>query len=271
MAEKNGAGHHLAGPAGMLHFWSLAVEEQFYVLWPLVVWLFPERRRLIRIVTSLVLLCCAIRLVAPLLAIPAQGVMYFTPTRADAILIGVLIALIRDKGFFARLVPYAKWITLCGGLVMGTLAVYGGQAWAGTYWGVEIWIPVVNLTAAAIVVAVMEEGSLLNKVCSQKWVCWLGSLSYSMYVFHLTYIHFFTDRLVPELSEHMRHSFAVLTAALLAFCLTLALSLLSYRFIEGPVMNLKERLKYSAGVPRRSLTPKRIYSQRRRAAAIGAQ
>jgi len=235
---------HLGGPASMLHFWSLAVEEQFYILWPLVVWLFPSRRTLARVVTVLILVSWAARLGAPLFSMPLHDLLYFTPSRADAILFGVLIALVRDQAIFHRLTSYAKWVTLCGVLIVGSLAIGKGVAWSRTYWGVEIWIPLVNVTSAALVVAVIEEGSFLNRLCSFKWACWLGSLSYSLYVFHLTYQNFFNDYVFPHLCAYMRQSFAALTSGALAFCLTLLLSVLSYRLIEGPIINLKRHLRY---------------------------
>jgi peptidoglycan/LPS O-acetylase OafA/YrhL len=52
----------------------------------------------------------------------------------------------------------------------------------------------------------------------------------------------------------MRTPFAVLTSATLAFVLTLLLSMLSYRFIEGPILNLKRRINYGPAKPR-SVSP----------------
>jgi peptidoglycan/LPS O-acetylase OafA/YrhL len=232
----------------MVHFWSLAVEEQFYLLWPLVVWLLPDRRKLIGAVSALILLCCVVRLAAPLLYISAPGMTCFTMTRADAILLGVLLNLICESALYRRLIPYAKWATLCGIATIALLAFYKGASWALTYAGKEVWIPLANLTAVAIIVAVMEKGSVLNRLCSQRWVCWLGALSYSLYVFHLTFINFFLYSLTPHLNAYMRHSFAVLVSTSLAFCTTLILSLLSYFLIEGPIMKLKGRLRYGAEV-----------------------
>ena len=129
------------------------------------------------------------------------------------------------------------------------LAYWKGVPWSVTYSGYEVLIPLANFTAAGVIIAVMEEGSLLNKICSQKWVCWLGGLSYSLYVFHGTYAPYFKYSLVPQLAPHMRHSVAVLLAAALGLGLTLLLSILSYRLIEGPIIAMKGHIRY--GLERR--------------------
>jgi peptidoglycan/LPS O-acetylase OafA/YrhL len=237
------------GPVGLYHFWSLAVEEQFYLLWPLVIWCFPNRRKLIGIATLLIACSCSIRLVAPLFSWPPEPLVHFTPTRIDAILLGVVLALIRHDVIFERIKPFAKWIVLVGIATAMLLANWKGQAWVVTYGGVEVLIPLANVTAVAIVISVMEENSFLNRACSQRWVCWLGSLSYSLYVFHLTFHDFFMHSLVAQLCVYMRYSLAVLASGTLAFALTLMLSILSYRFIEGPIMSLKGRLRYGAIKP----------------------
>jgi len=133
---------------------------------------------------------------------------------------------------------------LAGGATAATLAILKGASWSMTFAGEEIWIPLVNFTSFAIIITVMEEGTLINRLCSQKWICWLGSLSYSLYVFHLTYAVFFLDTVTRVLEDHMRQSFAVLTAGLLAFCLTLLLSIICYLLIERPILNMKQTVRY---------------------------
>lgn len=241
------------GPVGMIHFWSLAVEEQFYLLWPLVVWLFPERRKLIGIAASLVGLSCALRLVAPLVATSPKSIAYFTPTRVDAILLGVLLVLVRDLPLYERVKPLAKWFVLGGVLTTMGLGLCKSVLWSKSWTGEEIWIPLVNFTSLAIIIAVMEENSLLNRICSQRWICLLGSISYSLYVFHLTYAPYFRDKLALQLELHMRQSFAILISGGLAFALTLLLSILCYILIEKPILKLKGHARYGAAEPARVL------------------
>jgi peptidoglycan/LPS O-acetylase OafA/YrhL len=174
-------------------------------------------------------------------------VQWFTPTRVDAILMGVVLALVRHDAIFEWIKPYAKWIVLSGVVAVFLVA---NDAWVKTYRGADIWIPLVNVVALALIVAVMEERSWLNRVCSYRWVCWLGSMTYSMYVFHLTFGPYFLHSLTPRLHAYMRWPFAVLTSAVLAFALTLVLSMLSYRFIEGPILKLKRHINYGPVKPR---------------------
>lgn len=238
--------HHVSDSFSTLHFWSLAVEEQFYLLWPLVVWLFPERRKLISIASGLIAGSCALRLAAPLIWSSPSDIMYSTPTQVDAILAGVLLGLLREGPVYKRIEPFAKWVVASGCTTLVLFSLWNGLAWARTYRGEEIWIPIVHMTAAGIFVMVMDEGSLFNRLCSQRWVCGLGALSYSMYVFHCTYAPYFMGTLRPELAAHMRQSFAILLSGGLAFAATLALGLLSYLLIEAPVLRFKHHLRYGA-------------------------
>lgn len=238
--------HRRGTSVSMIHFWSLAVEEQFYLLWPLIVWFFPERQKLIAIATSLIAFSFAARLAFPLIVSSPLSIMWFTPTRVDAILLGVLLALYRDREIYDRIKPYAKWVVMAGSLTIATLAIWKGMAWAKTWPAEEISIPLANITALAIIIAVMEENSVINRACSQRWICWIGNLSYSLYVIHLTFSPYFTDTLTPRLDQHMRHSFAVLASGAIALCLTFLLSIVSYLLIERPVVNMKQCMRYGS-------------------------
>ena len=143
----------------------------------------------------------------------------------------------------------AKWVTLAGIVGMEGIGIFKGEQWAmETYAGKETWITLANFTSLAIIMAVLEEGSLLNRLCSQKWICVVGGLSYSLYVFHLTFRPFFLEVVPGYLTHYMRISYATLVAAFLALCTTFALSLISYRFIELPLFNLKRHIPYGAEV-----------------------
>lgn len=243
-------------PVLMTHFWSLAVEEQFYLVWPLVVWRFREKRKLVGICVATILLCSLVRLAAPLLGIPVLDVSFHTLTRVDAVLLGVLLSLMNDSDLVRRVTPFAKWVSLVGCATMVTLGAMKGETWAmSTYPGKDTWITLANFTSLAIVMAVMEQGSLLNRLCSQKWICFIGALSYSLYVFHLLYWRFFVVDVSRYLGHHMRASFAYSGAIMLAFFTTVGLSLLSMRLIELPLMSLKKHIPYGAAKESNSKRP----------------
>jgi peptidoglycan/LPS O-acetylase OafA/YrhL len=227
-----------------IHFWSLAVEEQFYFIWPLVVWLFPARRKLLRITCILIASSFILRMASPWLHLSFEKVYLSTPTRVDAILLGVVLAIVRHDKIYERLVPMAKYVVLAGFSIAAVRAVLTGNAWSFNYLDVALMFPCVDITCVAMVVAVMEKDSWLCRVCSRNWICWMGKISYGLYVIHFTYVMWFQNTVIPGLTRHMPHTIAVFMSGSMAFILTLMLATLSYKFIEGPIANFKRQLKY---------------------------
>lgn len=234
------------GPVGMLHFWSLAVEEQFYMLWPLAVWLFPEKPKLLKISTGLFLGSLILRAAAPVLIGDAERYAYFTPTCVGPILLGVVLSLIYGDKIYRKSEWAAKWIVLCGLLTTMVLSGWKGQEWKFTFWGEEIRNPLTSIFAFALVVAIQQEGSILQRIFSVRWAGRLGKMSYSAYVIHLLFASYFFHVVSIRLSAHMRPALAVIASAAGAFCLTMILAMLSGIFVEGPALRFKRKLRYGA-------------------------
>lgn len=234
------------GPVAMLHLWTLAVEEQFYLLWPLVVWLFPEKKKLVRIGIGLFLTSFVMRAAAPLFMKHAESYTYFTPTCVGPVLLGVLLSLARGEEMYKTLEQIAKWVTLCGVGAAVALGAWKGYDWSYSTWGEEAVVPLTCITGVALILAIQQQHSLLERVFSSRWVCWIGRHSYSAFVVHYLFAPFFFHVVSVRLSMHMRPHFAVLMAALAAFCLTMLLAVFSGLCVEGPAMKLRRNLQYGA-------------------------
>ena len=239
--------HHYAINIG--HFWSLSLEEQFYLAWPWVVFSVRNRRRLIWICGTAILITPVLRVLAmawlPHRFSELELTYSATPFRIDALLLGGLIALLL-RGATRQLVhSIARSFFLLVGtmvLVLWLLSLrhhpYHYPAWRLT-WGFTL----VDLVAASLIVLCLAPASIPHRLFKLRPLRWLGRISYGAYVFH-DIPHTLYSWLVARAGYHSAFVALHETAltALLAFVATLILAWLSFRYFESPFLDLKERL-----------------------------
>jgi peptidoglycan/LPS O-acetylase OafA/YrhL len=225
------------------HLWSLAIEEQFYLTWPLVVWFAKDRATLLKIIAALCATCWTIRLLSPWIHLSSDDCYFNTLTRFDTILFGVALALVADHALYKRFQPFAKYAALAG-IALWIISFSTHAEHSENYYRVAVEYTLANFTVVMIVAAVLEERSGFAKACSARWACWLGSMSYVLYTFHYIYLgwlhHTFRHWLLGRLSPHLA-TIVTVGSALIG---TIALGMLSYRFIEQPAMSLRKYVKY---------------------------
>jgi peptidoglycan/LPS O-acetylase OafA/YrhL len=220
-------------PSPVEHFWSLAIEEQFYWLWPLVFVALSRRatdpgRRLRFVVWATV----ATGLSAPAIAAVWGGdaVYWATPARASEILVGAVVAFIGHPRRATEAVQRRLWRWVApAGLAMLALAVVlfpssGGPAFAG-------FLPLVGLLSAAVLFALERSaGSPTHRLLSLRPLVGLGRISYGVYLFHW-----------PVFVVIDRRRFDLDDAPLLAVRLlvSVGLALVSYYALERPIRTLE--------------------------------
>jgi len=212
----------------VLQFWSLSVEEQFYLLWPLglTVLFFLTARvgRLrwwvLRIVIGAAALASAVAAVHIAASNPDRA-YYGTDTRAYQLLAGALLALtpqlFRLRGTLRRAAPWAATIAL-GGLVLASTSAIGMSA-------ISRGIVAVVLTGLLIVAVENAHGGLVKKTLSLRPVAYLGAVSYGTYLWHWPII---------VIATHQRH-LSRFTLFVLTCTLATALAAVSYRVLEHPI------------------------------------
>ena len=209
------------GPSPLRHLWSLAIEEQFYVVWPLVAALCLRRSP--RLLGGV----CVVGSVASVAAMVAVGAgdrgYYGTDTRASALLVGGALAV----GLRHRPVAVPRWLAPAGTAAL----VLCGAAWwvAGesAMWLFDFGFPLYALlTALTIAAVVRATDSPLARVLATPPLVFVGKISYGLYLWHWPAIVLLTpDRVGLD------------GVALGAFRLgvTVVGTLVSYWLIERPV------------------------------------
>ncbi|MEH1792139.1 acyltransferase family protein [Nostoc sp.] len=166
--------------SGPGHFWSLAVEEHFYLFWPLLVYFLPSKR-LLWASLGIILLALVIRII---LLTHNIGVFYFTLCRFDALAMGSLLAYLEYKN---DLSIYRKYFVNIGifslVLLLITWRFTGGQ-------GLD-FIEMLKFTMIALFylclvgyLSIEKHQNLIPKIVSNPLLVFTGKISYGLYVFH---------------------------------------------------------------------------------------
>ncbi len=226
--------------------WSLAVEEQFYLCLPFVIFMVP-RKRLGQVLAGLILSVPLLRVgLYDLPPRPGFAGYLLMPARADALLLGTLAA------WLGRHEPTRGWLSANVRLLRAALAVLflGTVAlhqWRIDYislgmltWGYT-WIAV--FYCCLMLVAIHEKEGLVTWVTRNKALRYLGRISYGVYLLHQI-VHGLAHGLILNQAPILR-TWTDASVTGLAIAATLALAALSWHWFEQPLVELGHRLKYA--------------------------
>lgn len=230
------------------HFWSLAVEEQFYLVWPLLVFLLPPGG-LIAVCTVAIVATPLVRLALHAAGLPAPALYEFTIARWDALAAGAVMAILlrdaRGRRLLARHMKYAGIAALLS-LVLFVLIRRGfhGHDLAVQVLGQSL----IAVLAATLIYICVEPSSRIERALrnafAAHWLRFLGKYSYAIYVFHFPIHQFASTRLAnavngPDTNWRLLR-LAIYVSGIGA--LSILAAMLSWRVIEKPCLDLKNRL-----------------------------
>lgn len=210
----------------LLHYWSLGVEEQFYILFPLILMAVSRFGRRAAAIVVGVLFVVSLAASQTVLQVDPPAAFYLLPFRAFELLIGALLALPGVPAPRRRLVAGAATTIGCA-LIAAAMVLFSEQT---AFPGVMALIPCVG---AALAIWGGDPGvSLPGRLLSVRPLMFFGAISYSLYLVHWPIV-VFAGMTMPALDP------GLFTAAALAGAT--AFAWISYRFVEQPFLHSRSR------------------------------
>jgi len=235
--------HNNWNPWLLCHFWSLSIEEQFYVAWPLIVLVAP-RRRIEAITIGVIAFSLAYRFYWPITASPALARDLLPPASMDALAVGALLAVRRARGADVPQWIRLGWPAFAAAFLLVVWSDPGPaeSAWEWPRWFLVQVLPLVPLMA--IVAACTNGlGGTLGKLAELPPLLFVGRISYGIYLYHpilLAYAVKAQPWIPLNVSEQGPGRFLV------AGCATLIAASLSWMLFERPLNSLKRYFPYVA-------------------------
>jgi peptidoglycan/LPS O-acetylase OafA/YrhL len=211
-----------AGPvsgSALAHLWSLAQEEQFYLVWPVLLAFLARGRRLLLALCALTAALIAYRAVVASGGTLNASRTYAPDFRSDWLVAGAVLAVLRRRGF--------RWNEAAA--LGGFVAIFVGSIlnpWTQSWF---VWQAPIFMAGCALLVGAAHSRTQMAELLSVRPLVWLGRISYSLYLWHVPVYAVFG----------YRHP-------LLALPIALAAAGLSYRFVEEP---FRRRTRADSTVP----------------------
>ena len=227
------------------HLWSLAVEEQFYLVWPWLVWLMPPQT-LTRLAFVLVLFGPVLRWFSAYAFGFDHGQTYLSSTsHLDAFACGALVPWLNSHvrplraltgAAFAVTAGLGGFLIVSEGLALRTLGypegLYVGQA---HLWGYTA----INITTT-LLIACLVRGYFPR--LGHPALAYVGQISYGIYLFQRPIKGVYLATLEPQILNAMPTWIAYATGACLCLALATLLAAISYRFFERPLLTWRDRV-----------------------------
>jgi peptidoglycan/LPS O-acetylase OafA/YrhL len=224
------------------HFWSLAVEEQFYLVWPALV-LLLSRRRFAHSCFCAIALAVTLRVFFSWYGADWNTICRVTPMRLDTLALGALGAVtLRNERWSGR-GPALAWKALLAGAALFLACVLWGQSTSWSAAPIQTWGGFFLAVAfAGLTYLAASTHSGIARFFSTRWLRMFGKYSYTIYVIHVL------------IERHVSWGMATLAkrsgplpywAALIGSGIMVALSYgiaaLSWKYYENPILQLKKR------------------------------
>lgn len=232
IAEGSGYGAATADPSPLLHFWSLAIEEQFYLVFPLLLWgLWRVSRGRSAVpavvVVGLILLSAAL---PALFGMSVDRAYFGTDTRAAELLVGAALAFVllspgvrqwwQDR-------PRARLALTVAALAAATVQLYWWWTLPhGTPWLYRGGLTLYALMTALIIAAVVVGPGPMASVTSVRALRWLGTRSFAVYLIHWP-LYLAVRQTFPDLPRGWQAALVILSS--------LAIAEASFRLFEAPI------------------------------------
>ena len=231
---------YYGGLINLVNFWSLHIEEQFYLLWPLFVFLLRSPRRILTVAAVLSAACLGLRFYLYVHGFSQDYLYTSLITRVDSLLIGACLAVALRTRFHAQTLKLATPVFLVTFVLF--IADYSMQNMAKTS-NYSILFPLeftfLSLAATALIAMCQKPRSRMARIFRTPLLRFFGRYSYGLYIFH-SVLPMFYERHVTDLTGRLHnHAVGNLINSAVELAVALAVSMLSYHYFEMPFLKLK--------------------------------
>lgn len=210
----------LANNQPLLHLWSLGIEEQFYIFWPIIIWIATKQLRLL-IPSIMLFLVSSFIINIYTIEIDAPAAFYLLPSRFWQLGIGGLIAI--HTLFSPHPIPkqYGLLLSITGLAlyIVGLFVINKNAEFPG-------WYALIPTISAALLILSHTPNWISSQVLSNRLMVWIGKISFPLYLWHWPLLVFGFMTLEHRFTPMLR--IAVLVCSIL-------LSAITYLYIEKPI------------------------------------
>lgn len=229
----------------LTHFWSLAVEEQFYLFWPILILSLKSRPKFLLTIIITIAIICSSQLIYSTFPsiIKYNGVGLFP--QANSLSIGAIGAFLLNSNVLPYTILKSKYFEYFTIISLGYLLIFGGIYKI-------VFCPIISLFFVLKCCTGEYKSKFINNFLSNNTVTYIGSISYGIYVFHLPLNYYFTQYIFEPLFwnqinfdnfgqfSNLRWNSWLIKLPLYSF-ISVLIAHISYKFIEKPILMLKDK------------------------------
>jgi peptidoglycan/LPS O-acetylase OafA/YrhL len=233
--------HYNEHAVALNHFWSLAVEEQYYLIWPFIIILIRSPRKLLILclATLIIVIMARLYIWTHRISFPSYQWLFLF-TRIDGILIGSMLAVLYKINKDA-LRTYTTWlILLLAGFNFLIYFIKGDPAFPA--WAIAGYTTFAAVFALLVYESVKKDNKVINAIFTNPVLRFLGKYSYGFYIFHWPVFLLakpYTDRITSGLTVS-GSQFQMVLSAIVASIAGLLVSIASFHLFEKHFLKLKK-------------------------------
>jgi peptidoglycan/LPS O-acetylase OafA/YrhL len=232
------------------HFWSLAVEEQFYLVWPIVIFWLRSWRGIFTAALTGAALALVFRTAVALSG--STPMNHTLPGCMDALLLGGALALLVRSGHWEDAQKWGAPVFLvAAAITLAEALTHRNFGWGTSTYLTTIGMTVISLGATGLIAASLRAGSITQAICRNGVLRFFGRYSYGLYVYHYSVAAALTVPVRATLDARgLPRPLSILAVGVLEAIISVVVAVLSYQLYEKHFLRLKRYMPNRKRVPR---------------------